>query len=102
MNCVNIRVTRSDWRFCKRPESMLVQAIMNRLENFDEEEQEEMVTWTLYGQGLLQKDPYWFHNRFPHHPPEEEDMYHFQEWYRQRLLWIRYGRYFTGQMKFGR
>lgn len=96
MNCL----TRSDWRFCKRPESMLVQMAMNRLENFDEEEQEEMVTWTLYGQVLLRKDPYWFQNRFPHHPPE--DLYPFQEWYRQRLLWIRYGRYYTGQMKFGR
>ena len=88
--------TRADWRICKLSESLLVQAAMNQLSQFGEDEQEEMASWTLYGQILLQKNPYWFHQRFPLYPPE--DMDNFQQWYRQRLLWIRYGRYYTGQM----
>ena len=88
--------TRTDWRSCKRSESLLIQAEMNGLEDFDAEEQEEMQTWTLYGQRLLQKDPFWFHDAFPHYPPDELDP--FQKWYKLRLLWTRYGRYFTGQM----
>ena len=88
--------TRSDWRSCKLSEAIMVQAAMNQLTQFEEDEQEEMASWTLYGQFLLQKDPYWLYERFPLYPPE--DMEHFQEWYKKRLLWIRYGRYYAGDM----
>ena len=67
---------------------------MNRLDNFDEDEREEMSSWTLYGQMLLQKEPGWFHEMFPLYPPDTDD----SQWYRQRLLWIRYGRYYMGRM----
>ena len=87
-------LTRPDWRSCNRNVSSLIQATMNQLEDFDEEEQEEMTTWTLYGQRLLQKDPYWFHDPFPHYPPNH--LVPFHEWYKIRLLWTRYGRYYTG------
>jgi len=88
--------TRADWRSCKRYESLLIQAEMNQLNQFEEEEREEMQTWTLYGQRLLQKEPFWFHDAFPHYPPDESES--FQQWYKLRLLWTRYGRYYMGWM----
>ena len=75
-----INESRPDWRTCKRPEAILIQAEMNQLTQFDKEEQEEMASWTLYGQNLLKKDPFWFHDAFPHYPPDDQDP--FQKWYK--------------------
>ena len=98
-------VTRSDWKTCKVVESNLIKCHAEEIPrgctlSFAEDEWEEIKTWTLAGQKLILKKTndwnHWTHQPFPMWPPEP--MEDFDNWYQQRLLWHRYGRYFTGQM----
>jgi hypothetical protein len=98
--------TRPDWRTCKRNESGLLRKYAENFHEiyvycFTEEECEELDTWTLAGQKLMTKKTterdHWTNQPFPHDDPEQIEDY--DTWYPQRLLWIRYGRYYTGQME---
>ena len=98
-------VTRSDWKTCKCLESSLIRHHTEEIlpicvESFTDEECEEIFTWTLAGQKIMLKKTspqnHWTHHRFPFQSPDpNEDVL----WYPQRLLWIRYGRYYMGLMR---
>ncbi len=97
--------TRSDWRTCKLLESELVKKYAEDMHSiyiycFDKEESDEMSEWTLAGQKIMTKkttcQDHWTNHPFPHFPPEQMEDY--VMWYLLHLLWIRYGRYYMGQM----